>query len=47
MRSHVSPAVFSQRGLEYKDRLNQSANDKCDSYAEAGGVGKFAESTSV
>ncbi|PFX25350.1 hypothetical protein AWC38_SpisGene10049 [Stylophora pistillata] len=45
VRSRVSPAVFrSQSGLECKDRLNQSANDKCDSYAEARGVGKFAES---
>ena len=45
VRSRVSPTVFSQHGLICKDCLNQSANDKCDSYAEARGVGKFAESS--
>ena len=44
VRSHVSTAVFSQRGFKCKARLDQSANDKCDGFAEARGVGKFAES---
>ena len=44
VRSHVSTAVFSQRGFKYKAHLDQSGNDKCDSLAEARGVGEFAES---
>ena len=44
VRSHVSTAVFSQRGFMCKARLDQSANDKCDGFSEARGVGKFAES---
>ena len=44
VRSHVPTAVFSQRGFMCKARLDQSGNDKCDGFAEARGVGKFAES---